>query len=353
MQFVYQPNSQRIIFGAGTLKQLPDEVALLGIKRPMIISTEFQKDMAESTKELLGEGFESSIFAKAVMHVPRDSINAIMAEIEANNNDGCVCVGGGSTIGLGKAVALETGLPSIVVPTTYAGSEMTPIWGITEDGIKTTGRDQKVLAKTVIYDPELTVTLPDFISGPSGINAIAHCVEALYAENKNPVISLMSEEGIKALAESLPVVVVEPDNMEARSKALYGAWLAGTALGTVGMSIHHKLCHTLGGSFNLPHAEVHSVIIPHATKYNQEDAPEAMAAIARALNTAPDDAAGALFDLLSKVGAPTTLEAIGMKEEDLDKAAEIALSKPYYNPREVTLEGVKELLKNAYSGIRP
>jgi len=353
MQFVYQPNSQRIIFGAGTLKQLPDEVALLGIKRPMIISTEFQKDMAESTKELLGEGFESSIFAKAVMHVPRDSINAMMAEIEANNNDGCVCVGGGSTIGLGKAVALETGLPSIVVPTTYAGSEMTPIWGITEDGIKTTGRDQKVLAKTVIYDPELTVTLPDFISGPSGINAIAHCVEALYAENKNPVISLMSEEGIKALAESLPVVVVEPDNMEARSKALYGAWLAGTALGTVGMSIHHKLCHTLGGSFNLPHAEVHSVIIPHATKYNQEDAPEAMAAIARALNTTPDDAAGALFDLLSKVGAPTTLEAIGMKEEDLDKAAEIALSKPYYNPREVTLEGVKELLKNAYSGIRP
>jgi len=353
MQFVYQPNSQRIIFGAGTLKQLPDEVALLGIKRPMIISTEFQKDMAESTKELLGEGFESSIFAKAVMHVPRDSINAIMAEIEANNNDGCVCVGGGSTIGLGKAVALETGLPSIVVPTTYAGSEMTPIWGITEDGIKTTGRDQKVLAKTVIYDPELTVTLPDFISGPSGINAIAHCVEALYAENKNPVISLMSEEGIKALAESLPVVVVEPDNMEARSKALYGAWLAGTALGTVGMSIHHKLCHTLGGSFNLPHAEVHSVIIPHPTKYNQEDAPEAMAAIAWALNTTPDDAAGALFDLLSKVGAPTTLEAIGMKEEDLDKAAEIALSKPYYNPREVTLEGVKELLKNAYSGIRP
>ena len=163
----------------------------------------------------------------------------------------------------------------------------------------------------------------------------------------------MSEEGIKALAESLPIVVKQPDNMEARSKALYGAWLAGTALGTVGMSIHHKLCHTLGGTFNLPHAEVHSVIIPHATKYNQDHAPEAMAAIARALNTTPDNAAGALFDLLAKVGAPTTLEAIGMKEEDLEKAAEIALSKPYYNPREVTLEGVRELLKNAYAGIRP
>ncbi len=163
----------------------------------------------------------------------------------------------------------------------------------------------------------------------------------------------MAEEGIKALAQSLPIVVKEAENMDARSKALYGAWLSGTALGTVGMAIHHKLCHTLGGSFNLPHAEVHSVIIPHATKYNQEHAPEAMAAIARALNTSPDDAAGSLFDLLSKVGAPTTLEAIGMKEEDLDKAAEIALSKPYYNPREVTLEGVRELLQNAYEGNRP
>ena len=353
MQFVYHPNSQRIIFGAGTLKQLPDEVALLGIKRPMIISTEVQKDMAASTKELLGKAFDSAIFDQAVMHVPRDTINTIMKAIKAHKSDGCVCVGGGSTIGLGKAVALETGLPSIVIPTTYAGSEMTPIWGITEDGVKTTGRDLKVLAKTVIYDPELTVTLPDFISGPSGINAIAHCVEALYAENKNPVISLMAEAGIKALAESLPVVVKELGNMEARSKALYGAWLAGTALGTVGMSIHHKLCHTLGGTFNLPHAEVHSVIIPHATKYNQEHAPDAIAAIARALSTTPADAPGALFDLLSKVGAPTTLEAIGMKEEYLDKAAEIAMSKPYYNPREVTLEGVKELLHNAFSGIRP
>ena len=353
MQFVYHPNSQRIIFGAGTLKQLPDEVALLGIRRPMIISTEFQKDLAVEAKELLGDSFESNIFDQAVMHVPRESINAIMAEIKANNNDGCVCVGGGSTIGLGKAVALETGLPSIVVPTTYAGSEMTPIWGVTEDGVKTTGRDTKVLAKTVIYDPELTVTLPDFLSGPSGINAIAHCVEALYAENKNPIISLMAEEGIKALGESLPVIILELDNMEARNKALYGAWLSGTALGAVGMSIHHKLCHTLGGSFNLPHAEVHSVIIPHATKYNQEHSPEAMQAIARALNTTPDNAAGSLFDLLGKVGAPTSLESIGMKEEDLDKAAEIALSKPYYNPREVTLEGVKELLRNAFYGIRP
>jgi len=353
MQFVYHPNSQRIIFGAGTLQQLPDEVAALGIKRPMVITTEFQKDLGTSAIELLGDDFDCSLFDKAVMHVPRDTITAIMAEIKAHNSDGCVCLGGGSTIGLGKAVALETGLPSIVIPTTYAGSEMTPIWGITEDGIKTTGRDMKVLARTVIYDPELTVSLPDFISGPSGINAIAHCVEALYAENKNPVTSLMAEEGIRALAESLPVVVKKPDDMDARSNALYGAWLAGTVLGTVGMSIHHKLCHTLGGSFNLPHAEVHSVIIPHATKYNQNHAPEAMQAIARALGTSPDDAAGALFDLLGKVGAPTTLQAIGMKEEDLNKAAEIALSKPYYNPREVTLEGVKELLHNAFNGIRP
>ncbi len=352
MQFVYHPNSQRIIFGAGTLKQLPEEVALLGMKRPMIICVKPQRDLAEMAQKLLS-GFDTAIFDEAIMHVPSESVDAIMKEVQAHKSDGCVCIGGGSTIGLGKAVALETELPVLVVPTTYAGSEMTPIWGITRDGLKTTGKDTRVLPKTVIYDPELTFTLPDFISGPSGVNAIAHCVEALYAENQNPVISMMSEESIRALGESLPIVVKEPTNVEARTKAFYGSWLAGTALGTVGMAIHHKLCHTLGGTFNLPHAEVHSVIIPHATAYNRDHAPQAMAAIGRALGTTADDAAGALFDLLIKVGAPTSLQALGMQESDLDKAAEIAMAKPYYNPRKVTLEGVRELLQNAYDGKRP
>ena len=185
--------------------------------------------------------------------------------------------GGGSTVGVGKGLALETGLPIVAVPTTYAGSEMTPIYGLTEAGVKKTGRDRKVMPKSVIYDVNLTLSLPAKISGPSGMNAMAHCVEALYAEDANPIVSLLAEEGIRALAQALPAVIANPSDVEARSDAQYGAWLGGTVLGAVSMSIHHKLCHTLGGTFNLPHAETHTIVLPHALAYNQGAAPAAYA----------------------------------------------------------------------------
>jgi alcohol dehydrogenase class IV len=244
------------------------------------------------------------------------------------------------------------GLPVIAVATTFAGSEMTPIWGLTEGNVKRTGRDLKVLPRLVIYDPVLTLTLPAKIAGPSGLNAIAHCVEALYAENANPIVSLMAEEGIRALAASLPIVVGRGDDLEARSEALYGAWLAGTSLGMVGMALHHKLCHTLGGGFNLPHAETHSIVLPYATAYNRDAAPEAMARIRRALGGV-EDAARGLYDLGRKVGAPKSLAEIGLKASDLDRAVELATQNPYYNPRPVTREGVRALLDDALNGRRP
>jgi len=183
------------------------------------------------------------------------------------------------------------------------------------------------------------------------MNAIAHCVEGLYARDRNPVSSLMAEAGIRALASSLPLIAQDPGNPEARAGALYGAWLAGTVLDAVGMALHHKLCHTLGGSFNLPHAEVHTVVIPHATAYNRMAAPEAMQAIKRALGVR--DAATGLFDLIQSIGAPTALKDIGMREVDLDKAADIATQNPYYNPCEVTRKGIRKLLQAAYEGRRP
>jgi maleylacetate reductase len=221
-----------------------------------------------------------------------------------------VAIGGGSTIGLGKAIALESGLPIIAVPTTYAGSEMTPIYGITEAGVKKTGRDLRVLPRTVLYDPELSQHLPVGMSVVSGINAIAHAAEGLYAQDGNPVMSLMAEEGIRALAQGLRGIHRAPADMAARSACLYGAWLCGSVLGHVGMSLHHKLCHTLGGSFNLPHAETHTVVLPHALAYNASAAPQAMARIAAALG-APDAATG-MFDLARELGAPTALRDIGM-----------------------------------------
>jgi alcohol dehydrogenase class IV len=260
-------------------------------------------------------------------------------------------VGGGSTTGLAKAIALVSTLPILSVPTTYAGSEMTPIWGITEGGRKTTGRDPRVLPKTVLYDPCLTVTMPAMLSATSGMNSIAHCVEALYAQDANPITSLMAAEGIRAFARALPEVAKQPGNLDARAEALYAAWLAGSTLGAVAMGLHHKLCHTLGGSFNLPHAEAHTVILPHATAYNRAAVPDAMRIIAAGLGA--DDAAQGLWDLARRIGAPTSLREIGMPADGLERAARLATENPYYNPRPVEYAGVRQLLEDAYQGRRP
>jgi alcohol dehydrogenase class IV len=262
-----------------------------------------------------------------------------------------VTVGGGSTTGFGKAIALDSGVPTIAVPTTYAGSEMTPIYGITSDGLKRTGRDPRVLPRTVIYDPRLTVTLPSSVTGASGMNAIAHCVEALYAKDANPITSLMAEEGIRALANGIPASVRDAEDLEARSEALYGAYLAGAALAVVGMAVHHRICHVLGGTFGLGHGEVNAVILPHAARFNREAAPAAMARVARALSV--EDAASGLFDFALTVGAPTSLEQLGMHEGDLQEAARLSSDPPPWNPRPVLEEDVRALLDDAYHGRRP
>ncbi len=348
--FVYDQPASRVIFGVGSLDRLLEEVQRLGAKRALVLATPEQRSDAEDAARRLGS-VAAGVYAGAVMHVPIETARAAREEARRRQADCCVAIGGGSTIGLGKAIALESGLPIVAVPTTYAGSEMTSIYGLTEGGVKKTGRDRKVLPKTVIYDPALTVTLPPKTSGPSGMNAIAHCVEGLYAQDANPIISLLASEGIRALARSLPVVVREPANLDTRADALYGAWLAGTVLGATSMSIHHKLCHTLGGTFNLPHAEVHTVILPHAVAFNREAAPEAMRIVAEALGA--NDAAQGIYDLAVRIGAPIALKDIGMPADGLDRAAKLATENPYYNPRPIDYSGIRQLLENAYSGSRP
>jgi alcohol dehydrogenase class IV len=208
-----------------------------------------------------------------------------------------------------------------------------------------------MLPKTVVYDPALTISLPGHVAGPSGINAIAHCVEGLYAKNANPIMSLLAEEAIRVIARSLPVVIREPSNLDARSDALYGAWLAGVVLGSVGMAVHHNISHVLGGSFNLLHANVHTIVLPQAVAYNREAAPDAMRIVARALGV--EDAAQGIYDLAAAIGAPVALKDIGMPEDGLDRAAKLVCEHPYYNPRPVDFAGIRELLDNAYRGVRP
>ncbi|WP_175926129.1 maleylacetate reductase [Burkholderia cepacia] len=350
MNFIYQARPARVIFGAGSLDHLEREVLELGAQRALVLCTPEQRDLAQSIVERLGAR-AAGLYDRATMHVPIEIARDAQAFARSCGADCAIAIGGGSTIGLGKAIALESSLPILAIPTTYAGSEMTPIYGLTEDGIKRTGSDARVLPKTVIYDPALTVTLPVELSVTSGLNAIAHAAEGLYANNANPVMSLVAEEGIRALARGLPGVRRDTADLGARSDALYGAWLCGMVLGNVGMALHHKLCHTLGGSFNLPHAPTHTVVLPHALAYNAVHAPDAMQRIARAIGT--NDAARGLYALALDNGAPVSLKAIGMQEADLDRAADLAAANPYWNPRPIERDGLRALLQDAFDGNLP
>jgi maleylacetate reductase len=351
--FVYNAQPSRVVFGEGSLEHLEREVQLLGASRALVLCTPEQQPLADAIAKRLGAR-AAGVFAKAVMHVPVETASAAIDEARRVNADCALAVGGGSTTGLGKAIALQSSLPILAIPTTYAGSEMTPIWGITENGLKKTGRDARVLPRTVIYDPELTVSLPTGLSVTSGMNAIAHAAEGLYAQDSNPVMDLMAEEGIRALAAALPRVRLNPADIAARSDALYGAWLCGIVLGNVGMALHHKLCHTLGGTLNLPHAEVHTIVLPHAMAFNASAAPEAMKKISRALNS--DDAAHGLYQLAKDNGAPVALRDIGMKEADVARVAQLAVQNPYWNPRPVNADAegdLRELLQRAWEGVAP
>jgi maleylacetate reductase len=348
--FAYEALPSRVVFGVGSLQQLPEEIDRLGATRALVLCAPEQRALGAEIAVMLGAR-SAGVFDGAVMHVPVEVAAAARDKARRVKADCCVAIGGGSTTGLAKGIALTMELPILAIPTTYAGSEMTPIWGLTEGGVKKTGRDVRVLPKTVIYDPALTTSLPVALSVTSGINAIAHCVEALYSRDANPIVSLIAEEGIRALAGGLPEVVKSPLDLDARSRALYGAWLGGVSLGAVGMALHHKLCHTLGGTFNLPHAETHTVVLPHAAAYNAAAAPEAMKRVAGALGAS--SVAEGLYDLAASLGAPVSLKSLGMRREQLDHAADLAVQNPYYNPSPVTREGIRALLENAFEGRRP
>lgn len=345
--FVFESAPGRVIFGRGTLREVPAEAARLNMRRALVLSTPQQSQQAEQLAALLGP-LAAGVFAGAVMHTPVEVTEVAMREVQGLRVDGIVAIGGGSTIGLGKAIAMRTDLPQLVVPTTYAGSEMTPILGETEAGKKVTQRNARILPESVVYDVDLTVGLPVPMSAASGMNAIAHAVEAMYAANGNPIVSLMAEEGIRALAGALPAIVASPVDADARSNALYGAWLCGTCLGAAGMALHHKLCHTLGGMFDLPHAETHAILLPYATAYNTEAATVAMRRIASALGT--QDAAKGLYDLAHSLPLPHALRDLGMREDGIERATDAAMQSPYWNPRALERDDIRALIASAWAG---
>ena len=350
--FTYDALPGRVVFGAGASRdRLAEEVGRLDAERVLLIATEQERELAEDLASPLGERL-AGLFARVRPHVPVEVAERARDAAREVGADCLLSVGGGSTTGTAKAVALEMDLPIVAVPTTYAGSEMTPVYGLTSGQRKRTGKSLKVLPKVVIYDPELTFSLPDFITGPSAMNAMAHCVEAFYAPGANPITSLMAEEGIRALASGVPAAVSRPEDLEGRTRTLYGAYLAGAAFAAAGGGIHHKICHVLGGAYDLPHAETHTVILPQAVAFNEGAIPEVMQRVARALGA--EEAAAGLYDLARRIGAPTALKDIGMREENLDEAITLILEEaPTENPRPVDKAGIRELLEDAYSGRRP
>lgn len=348
--FTHDTRPSRVVFGSGTIHRVADEVRALGRSRVLVLAGPHVLDAAGKAEQSLGP-LAVARFDGAAMHTPVEVTEQALRVVRDHDVDCVVAIGGGSTTGLAKALAVRTGIDQVIVPTTYAGSEVTPVLGETEHGTKTTRSSPEILPEVVIYDVDLTLTMPVELTVTSAINAMAHAVEALYSAQSNPLVDAMALESIKSIARGLPTIADHPQDLEARADLLQATWLAGSCLGAVGMSLHHKLCHTLGGSFDLPHAPTHTVILPYAMAYNAPAVPDVMARIAEAMGV--PDAPTAVFDLVHRLGGPTSLRALGMAESDLNAATEAAVSRPYANPREITRDGIRALLDDAWHGRRP
>ncbi|MFJ5774393.1 maleylacetate reductase [Streptomyces sp. NPDC093094] len=348
--FVHDALPGRVVFGPGAARNaLAAEVGAFGATRVLLVTSAAG---AGPARELCAPFADrvAATFSGVRPHVPVEV--AERARAAAAGADLVLSVGGGSTTGTAKAVALTTGLPIVAVPTTYAGSEVTPVWGLTEGSRKTTGTDPRVLPRTVVYDPDLTLTLPPRLSVASGLNAMAHCVEAFWAPRRNPVSSAVAADGIRHLAAGLPAVAADPADGDARAALLLGAYLAGSAFAVAGSGLHHKICHVLGGAFGLPHAETHAIVLPHVLAFNASGAPGAMSRIASALGQ--DDPARALHRLGRELGVPAGLRELGLREADVDTVLDDVLAlAPADNPSPVTTGGLRTLLHAAWAGTAP
>lgn len=348
-EFTYDALPVRVVFAAGAARtRLAAEVERLGGRRVLLVAGPAEQALARTFTAPFAERIAGT-FRGVRPHVPVAVAEAARDAAATARADLVLSIGGGSTTGTAKAVALTTGLPVLAVPTTYAGSEVTPVWGLTEGARKTTGTDMRVLPRCVVYDPELTRTLPVELSVASGLNAVAHCVEAFWAPRRNPVSSLLAEEGLRALGRGLPAVVADPDDPAARADLLYGAHLAGTAFAGAGSGLHHTICHVLGGTYDLPHALTHAVVLPHVLAFHAPALPDVSRRIGRALGGS-DDGVRALRDLTRSLGVPPGLRDLGLQEEQVEHAVDLVTA-PADTPRPLDRAGTRALLRAAWSGV--
>jgi maleylacetate reductase len=347
MRFDHETLGQRVRFASGRAHEsLAAEIDLLDASRVMLIASRDERKLAES----ITAGLPVAVMHdEVVMHVPTDVADRAREVAAQHDVDLLLCIGGGSTTGLAKAVALTSRVPIVAVPTTYAGSEATNVWGMTESSTKTTGVDDGVLPRAVVYDASLMLSLPVGMSIASGLNALAHCVDSLWAPRADPINAALAVEGIRALDAGLPAVLADPSGLEGREQALYGAYLSAVAFASAGSGLHHKVCHVLGGMFDLPHAQTHAVVLPHVLALNAPSAPEAATRIAAAFGST--DAVSGLATLRERVDAPRALRDYGLREDDIAPAARAVLAAaPADNPTPLTIENVTALLRAAWEG---
>jgi maleylacetate reductase len=347
--FTYDSLSNRVVFGVGARRSVLEEVQRLKAARVLLIADAHDHQRSDEIAEYLGDSCVA-IFTDVVQHVPllqATRVRELASEVGA---DVTVTFGGGSATGFGKVVALSHHLPQICIPTTYAGSEQTPIWGMTSGNDKQTGRDVAALPEVVLYDPELTLALPVAIAGPSGMNALAHSIEGLYSPGANPVSSVVAFESIRVLVKHLPQLIERPGDIAERSSLLYGAYLAGTVLAVTGTSLHHKICHVLGGLYGLDHGQMNAVMLPYALQFNAPAIPEIYERLSELLG---GDASQVVYDLVTKLGAPQDLTSIGFPDGGVDAAAPMIVKAAQGNVRALDDEQAGALLRACVLGQRP
>lgn len=350
LNFAHDTLGQRLLFGSGKAAQnVAEEVSRLGAKKVMLIAAPFEAEIAKAVTAGISVKLT---YDNVVMHVPIEKAEDARRVATENDIDLLICVGGGSTTGLAKAVAMTTGIPIVAVATTYAGSEATNVWGLTEAARKTTGVDNKVLPVTVVYDAELTYSLPVEMSVASGMNALAHCVDSMWAPRADPINQALAAEGIRALSSGLPLITKNQTDEKGREEALYGAYLSAVSFASAGSGMHHKICHVLGGTYNLPHAQTHATVLPYVLAFNAPYAPDANARIAAAFGAS--SGLEGLNSLRAALDAPKALKDYGFEEANIAEAVSIALPLiPESNPRKATVENLTELLHAAWAGTTP
>ncbi|MGA8951145.1 MAG: maleylacetate reductase [Xanthobacteraceae bacterium] len=347
-RFTYHSDPIRIVFGAGAIGSLAAEADFHKMSRLVVLCSKSRRDFARRVTMGIADRC-TGVSDASEPNMPRAAFERFLADLKQHNADGFVAVGGGSPIGLAKAAAATTKLPYIAIVTTYSGSEMAARWRIGVAEGRITGEGAAALPATAIYDPELTLDLPPRVSAASGMNAIAHAVESLYGIDTNPVVQTMAEEAIRLLGSNLPRIVDNPRDLAARSDVLYGAWLAANFRAEVGLE--HAIAQRVRQWFDLDHAHTHAIATPYAIGFNAKAAPEAMRRITRALSVG--DAARGLYDLNVRLGLPTGLKGLGMREQDIEKAVEVVAAVKIDHPKPVSKADLLNIIGQAYAGEPP